>query len=75
MTPAMAPAPTSTATAWSTVPSDRIDVSAYGFQSLTEMMITEVGGDTRIAFDANDSVTLVGFSDPTALRPQDFILA
>jgi len=54
---------------------DRIDVSAYGFQSLTQMMITEVGGDTRIGFDATNSVTLIGFSDPAALRPQDFILA
>jgi Ca2+-binding RTX toxin-like protein len=54
---------------------DRIDVSAWGFQTLTQMMITEVGGDTRIGFDANNSVTLVGFSDPSALRASDFTLA
>jgi Ca2+-binding RTX toxin-like protein len=54
---------------------DRIDVSAYKFQSLTEMMITFDGTNTKIGFDANDSVTLVGFADPSALRPSDFILA
>jgi hypothetical protein len=32
------------------------------------------GGNTRIAFDANDSVTLVGIGDPHSLRPSDFLL-
>ena len=54
---------------------DRIDVSAYGFQSLTQMMITFDGANTKIGFDAGDSVTLVGFTDPSALRASDFILA
>jgi len=54
---------------------DKIDVSAYGFHSLTQMMITEFNGNTQIAFNANDSVTLVGFSDAQALRPSDFVLA
>jgi serralysin len=54
---------------------DRIDVSAYGFQSLTQMMITFDGANTKIGFDADDSVTLVGFTDPSALRTSDFILA
>ena len=39
------------------------------------MMITFDGANTKIGFDANDSVTLVGFTDPSALRPSDFILA
>jgi len=54
---------------------DRIDVSAYGFRCLTQMMITFDGANTKIGFDANDSVTLVGFTDPSALRASDFILA
>jgi len=54
---------------------DRIDVSAYGFSSLVDMMITFDGANTRIAFDAADSVTLVGFGGPSALRDSDFIFA
>jgi Ca2+-binding RTX toxin-like protein len=54
---------------------DRIDVSAYGLHSLADMTISAVGGDTKIAFDANDSVTLVGFGDPGTLHPWDFIFA
>ena len=50
-------------------------MSAYGFTSLIDMMITFDGANTKIGFDANDSVTLVGFTDPSALRPSDFILA
>jgi hypothetical protein len=30
--------------------------------------------NTKIGFDANDSVTLVGFADPSVLRASDFIL-
>jgi serralysin len=52
---------------------DKIDVRAYGFHSLADMVITGNGADTKIAFDADDSVTLVGFSDPNALRASDFI--
>jgi serralysin len=52
---------------------DRLDVSAYGFTSLVNMMITFDGTNTKIAFDANDSVTLSGFTG--TLRTQDFVLA
>ena len=54
---------------------DRIDVSGYGIHSLADMMITSTGTDTRIAFDAANSVTLVGFADPSALHASDFIFA
>jgi Ca2+-binding RTX toxin-like protein len=54
---------------------DRIDVSAYGFHSMADMVITGSGGDTKISFDAHDSVTLVGFIDPSALHAADFLLA
>jgi hypothetical protein len=54
---------------------DRIDVSAYGFHGLADMTISAVGGDTKIAFDANNSVTLVGFNDPSTLHAWDFIFA
>jgi hypothetical protein len=43
---------------------DRIDVSAWGFQSLADMTIVDTGADTRIEFDAANSITLVGFGDP-----------
>ena len=52
---------------------DRIDVSAYGFTSLVDMMITFDGANTKIAFDTNDSVTLTGFAG--TLRPADFVFA
>ena len=52
---------------------DRIDVSAYGFHNLAQMMITFTGTDTTIAFDATNSVTLVGFAGP--LHESDFLLA
>ena len=54
---------------------DRIDVSAYGFQSLADMTIIDTGADTRIEFDATNSVTLVGFADPGLLQASDFIFA
>jgi serralysin len=54
---------------------DRIDVSAYGFSSLVDMMITFDGVNTRIDFDATNSVTLVGFADPSALHASDFIFS
>jgi|SRR5712664_1473128 len=54
---------------------DRIDVRAYGFHDIADMTITADGsGNTRIAFDANDSVTLVGISDPHILHASDFLL-
>jgi Ca2+-binding RTX toxin-like protein len=53
---------------------DKIDVSAYGFDDITDMTITAIGGNTNIAFDGTDSVTLVGFSDPSLLHNNDFIL-
>jgi Ca2+-binding RTX toxin-like protein len=52
---------------------DRIDVSAYGFTSLVGMIISFDGTNTKIAFDANDSVTLTGFSG--TLRASDFVFA
>jgi Ca2+-binding RTX toxin-like protein len=54
---------------------DKIDVSAYGFHSLVNMMITFDGANTKISFDANDSVTLVGFGSTGALQTSDFKLA
>ncbi|MEA2852519.1 MAG: hypothetical protein QOE02_2538 [Rhodospirillaceae bacterium] len=55
---------------------DRIDVRAYGFHDIADMTITaDGGGNTRIAFDANDGVTLVGIADPHILHPSDFLLA
>jgi hypothetical protein len=54
---------------------DRIDVRAYGFHSIADMTLTAVGGNTKIAFDANNSVTLVGIGDPGILRGSDFIFA
>jgi hypothetical protein len=55
---------------------DKIDVSAYGFHNLADMTITaDGGGNSKIAFDANDSVTLVGIADPHILHPSDFLLA
>jgi serralysin len=54
---------------------DRIDVSAYGFQSLADMTIVDTGADTRIEFDAANSVTLVGIGDPGVLQASDFIFA
>ena len=54
---------------------DKIDVSAYGIHSLTQMMITSLGTDTKIAFDTSNSVTLVGISDPSILLASDFKFA
>jgi Ca2+-binding RTX toxin-like protein len=54
---------------------DRIDVSAYGFHSLADLSISAVGGNTVIHFDATDSVTLIGISDPTILHGSDFFFA
>ena len=54
---------------------DKIDVSAYGFDSLADMTIIDTGADTRIEFDATNSVTLVGFGDPGVLQASDFIFA
>jgi serralysin len=54
---------------------DRIDVSAYGFTNLVDITITFDGANTRIDFDAANSVTLVGFADPSALHASDFLFA
>ena len=54
---------------------DRIDVSAYGFQSIADLTFIDTGDDTRIEFDATNSVTLVGFGDPGILQASDFIFA
>jgi hypothetical protein len=54
---------------------DRIDVRAYGFHDITDMTITADGfGNTRIAFDVSNGVTLVGISDPNSLHASDFLL-
>jgi hypothetical protein len=52
---------------------DRIDVSAWGFTSLVDMMITFNGVDTTIGFDAANSVTLIGFAG--TLHTSDFVVA
>jgi hypothetical protein len=54
---------------------DRIDVSAYGFESIADLTFIDTGADTRIEFDATNSVTLVGFGDPGVLQASDFIFA
>ncbi len=55
---------------------DQIDVSAYGFSSLEDLEITDLGADTLIEFGASgDSVTLLGFADPALLTDGDFIFA
>jgi serralysin len=54
---------------------DRIDVSAFGFQSIADLTFIDTGADTRIEFDAANSVTLVGFGDPGVLQASDFIFA
>jgi hypothetical protein len=52
---------------------DRIDVRAYGIHSFVDMTVSYTGTDTTIAFDATNSVTLVGFSGP--LQASDFFFA
>ena len=54
---------------------DKIDVSAYGFNTLADMLITDMGDDTTIGFDATNSVTLIGFGDPSVLQASDFLFA
>ena len=54
---------------------DRIDVRAWGIHSLADLTIVDAGADTRIEFDATNSVTLVGFGDPAILQPSDFLFA
>jgi hypothetical protein len=39
------------------------------------MTIIDTGADTRIEFDATNSVTLIGLSDPSVLQGSDFIFA
>lgn len=53
---------------------DKIDVSAYGFDDISDMTIGQnIDGDTVIAFDAADRVVLLGFGGP--LHASDFIFA
>lgn len=49
------------ALAWSDLGHKVVCEIAYTPSSLVEMMITLDGANTKIAFDANDSVTLTGF--------------
>jgi Ca2+-binding RTX toxin-like protein len=53
---------------------DKIDVSAYGFDDINDMSITDLGSDTLIDFGDGNTVTLVAFSDPALLTVSDFIL-
>jgi len=52
------------------VDGDRIDVSACGFHSLADMTITAdaMPETPRLPLPANDSVTLVGISNPSVLH-------
>lgn len=51
---------------------DVIDVSAYGFDDVSDMVISSDGTDTTIVLSENDSITLAGFADHTALANDDF---
>jgi hypothetical protein len=54
---------------------DKIDVRAYGFHNIADMTITaDGGGNTKIAFDANDNVTLVGINNPISCMRLTFFL-
>ena len=50
-------------------------MSAYGFHSFVDLSIIDTGGDTRIEFDATNSVILVGLGDAGVLQASDFIFA
>jgi Ca2+-binding RTX toxin-like protein len=54
---------------------DKIDVSAYGFDNITDLVITDLGSDTLIDFGGGNSVKLVGIADPSILSASDFIFA
>ena len=54
---------------------NKIDVSAYGFHSTADMVITDMGADTRISFDAANSIILIGASDPSVPHASDFVFA
>ena len=49
----------------------KIDISAWGFTSLADMTIIDRGDDTKIEFDATNSVALVGFDG--TLQASDFV--
>jgi hypothetical protein len=62
------------------VPADRSgNASARGGsaarRSPADLTIIDAGADTRIEFDATNSVTLVGLSDPSLLQASDFMFA
>jgi len=52
---------------------DKIDVSAYGFDDISDLTITGINGDadTLIDFGGGNSVTLLDF-DHTLLTTSDF---
>ena len=54
---------------------DQIDVSAYGFNDITDLAISDLGSDTLIDFGGGNRVTLVGFADPSLLSATDFVFA
>jgi Ca2+-binding RTX toxin-like protein len=54
---------------------DKIDVSGYGFDDISDLTITDLGSDTLIVFGGGNSVTLTGFVDSTLLTAADFIFA
>ncbi len=56
---------------------DLIDVSGYGFagdiSGFLASNISDLGDDTLINFGGGNTVTLVGFADPSLLTAADFI--
>ncbi|MCY1418002.1 Endo-1,3-1,4-beta-glycanase ExsH [compost metagenome] len=56
---------------------DRIDIAGMGITAATfaaNVVITDVGADTRVAIGAN-SITLVGVADATTVTQADFIVS
>ncbi|BAN49789.1 peroxidase family protein [Metapseudomonas resinovorans] len=56
---------------------DRMDIASLGITAAnfaTNVVITDVGADTRVAIGAN-SITLVGVTDATTVNQADFVLA
>jgi hypothetical protein len=54
--------------------SDVLDVSAYGFTSMSDLTITQSGTNTSVQFDGSNTVTLYGVSAAT-LNTDDFLFA
>jgi hypothetical protein len=54
---------------------DLIDVSGYGFDELSDMIISDDNVDTTIDFGGGNMVTLKGVGDSSVLTADDFIFA